>query len=247
MFVGMNPMMGFNPMMMMGMGMNPMFGGLMIGMQLMQMMQMMRMMQGGGAPGGFPPGMGMPMGDMMSGFCGCQPSFSPPMAMPGYFPPPMGGQSPWGGGFPCYPPSAGQGPWSNAPLAGPGDFQGSGFGSAVARSAANVVSTNWSPGGYCYRGVKQALRPLGVNLHGGSAWQAADQLARNPRFREVQVRREELNRLPPGAVVVWNRNPQAGKPHGHISISLGNGREASDKLRRQITNYPSSFRVFIPR
>jgi len=182
------------------------------------------------------------MGNMLGQFQGMQPQ----MPMPGYFQPPYGGQSPWGNGYPTSPPYGVQGPWSNSPMAGPGDFQGNGFGNAVARSANNVVSSNWSPGGYCYRGVKRALAPLGVNLHGGSAYQAADQLACNPRFREVQVPRDQLRSLPPGAVVVWNRNPSANKPHGHISISLGNGMEASDKLRRQMTNYPSGFRVFIP-
>jgi hypothetical protein len=248
---GMNPMMNMgcmNPML--GMG-NPFMMQMMIGMQMMQLMQMMQMLMGqmgGGFPGGMPGMSPMPMGDMMGNSLGFPPQFSPPMQFPGYGAPPYGGQAPWGGGYPYSPPSYGgpQAPWSNAPMAAPGDFRGSGFGNAVARSAANVVSSNWSPGGYCYRGVKRALAPLGVNLHGGSAYQAADQLARNPRFREVQVPRDRLRSLPPGAVVVWNRNPGAGKEHGHISISLGNGMEASDKLRRQITGYPSSYRVFIP-
>lgn len=168
------------------------------------------------------------------------------MQMPGYYPPPYGGQSPWGGGYPYQNPCACQGPWSSAPMAGPGDFRGNGFGNALARNASNVCQQMHPSSGRCFRGVKNALRPMGVNLEGGSAYMAADQLANNPRFREIQVPRDQLRQLPPGAVVVWNRNNQAGKPHGHISISLGNGMEASDKLRRQITNYPSSYRVFIP-
>ena len=236
--------------MMMGMGMNPMMMGLMIGMQMLQMMQMMQMMQGQqqggcGCGGGFPGG-GMPMGDVFGQGMGFPPMMSPPMQFPGYAPP-FGGPSPWGGGgFPSpQPPSYGgpQGPWSNAPMARPGDFGGSGMGNAIARSADRVAST-MGTSGYCYRGVKAALRPFGVNLTGGSAYMAADQLANNPRFREIQVSREQLRSLPPGAVVVWNRGP--GRPHGHISISLGGGREASDRHRRQITNYPSTFRVFIP-
>ena len=56
---------------------------------------------------------------------------------------------------------------------------------------------------------------------------------------------KDLPKLPPGAVVVWNKGP--GHPHGHISISLGGGREASDKIRKQITNYGTSVRVFLPK
>jgi hypothetical protein len=98
--------------------------------------------------------------------------------------------------------------------------------------------------GYCYRGVKHHLRQIGVNLTGGSAYQAADQLASSGRFREVQVSRGQLRSLPAGAVVVWNRGN--GRRHGHISIATGDGREASDRIRRQITNYPNSYRVFLP-
>ena len=123
------------------------------------------------------------------------------------------------------------------------------------RSNSNVASTllnsiNRSPvpprcrPGYCYRGVKHHLRQIGVNLTGGSAYQAADQLAQSGRFREVQVSREQLRSLPAGAVVVWNRGN--GRRHGHISIAMGDGREASDRIRRQITNYPNSYRVFLP-
>ena len=97
----------------------------------------------------------------------------------------------------------------------------------------------------CYRGVKWALARQGVNLHGVSAYMAAGQLARNGNFQEVRgLSRGDLRGLPPGAVVVWNRGP--GHPHGHISVALGNGTEASDVIRRQIQNYPSSFRVFMP-
>lgn len=81
---------------------------------------------------------------------------------------------------------------------------------------------------------------------------AADQLANDRRFREVRVSRDQLRSLPAGAVVVWdrdsaNRSPSgAGKIHGHISIATGDGREAADRIRPQMTNYGPRFRVFIP-
>lgn len=250
--IGMNPMMmgGMSPMMMGGMG----FGNPMM-MQMMQMMAMMQMMMGqmqgmnpmmmGQMGCGMP--MGMPMGDVMGGFNGMPPNFSQPMMMPGYMPQPFMNQSPWRGGFPYQQPQYGgpQGSWSSAPMCTPGDFRGgSGFGNALARNSAACSRPMGSDGGSCYRGVKNALAPMGVHLQGGSAYQAADQLAGNPRFREVQVARDQLRNLPPGAVVVWAQGED--HPHGHISIALGNGMEGSDVLRRQITNYPSTCRVFLP-
>lgn len=242
---------GFNPMMMGGMNMMGgmgMMGGMsqmFMMMQMMQMMQMMMSMMGqmgggqmhggcgcghqglGGAMG--MPGMGMP-GMGMPGMGGYP--MPMPMPMPGY--PPMGGYPPFSGGH-------------NAPPIGPGALRNATpTGRRLAQSIMNrPVPPNCRPG-YCYRGVKHHLRQVGVNLTGGSAYQAADQLAQRPdRFREVSVSRDQLRQLPPGAVVVWNRS--SGKPHGHISIATGDGREASDKIRNQITNRAASYRVFIPR
>lgn len=132
-------------------------------------------------------------------------------------------------------------------MVGPGNFGGpSAFGNRLASDAQQIAASGVAgSGGNCKRGVRMALERQGVSLGGLSAYQGADQLARNPRFREVQIPREQLRSLPPGAVVVWDR--KQGHPHGHISIALGNGREASDVLRNQITNYGSQHRVFLPK
>ena len=247
---------GFNPMMMGGMNMMGgmgMMGGMSQMFMMMQMMQMMQMMMsmmgqmGGGMHGGGcgcghqglggamgMPGMGMPgMGMPGMGMPGMGYPMPMPMPMPGGYPP-MGGYPPFSGGH-------------NAPPIAPGALRNATpTGRRLAQSIMNrPVPPNCRPG-YCYRGVKHHLRQVGVNLQGGSAYQAADQLAQRPdRFREVSVSRDQLRQLPPGAVVVWNRS--AGKPHGHISFAPGDGREASDKIRNQITNRPASYRVFIPR
>lgn len=264
-----SPMMnaGFNP----GFGMQSMMGG---GgqMQMMQMMmtmmsmmqQMMQMMGAMGGMGGMNPGMmGMPGmgGDPFGGFgnqmgngfgfpgagCGFPGGFSPPGVPFG------GGFTPGGGNFGNYGspgnyggPGGAFGP-GNAPQVGPGNFGGpSAFGNRLASDAQQIASSGVAGrGGNCKRGVRMALNRQGVNLDGLSAYQGADQLARNPRFREVQIPASQLRSLPPGAIVVWNRRP--GKPHGHISIALGNGREASDVIRNQITGYGSQHRVFLPK
>ena len=225
-----------NPMMMSAMGPMNMMGGMSSMFMMMQMMQMMQMMMammgsmGGGqqhAGCGCHSQMGNTMG--FNQFPGSMPMMPMPMPMPSY------GQ---------YPPFTGG---HNAPPISPGAMQGA---TPTGRTLVNsIMNRPVPPGcrpGYCYRGVKHHLRQVGVNLTGGSAYQAADQLAGRPdRFREVTVTRAQLRQLPPGAVVVWDRSP--GKRHGHISIATGDGREASDKIRNQITNRAASYRVFIPR
>ncbi len=131
----------------------------------------------------------------------------------------------------------------SAPAVDPGQLgEGTAMGKALAKYAGENAN---GPGGYCYKWVAQALAKQGVKVSGASAYMAADQLAKNDKFREVSVQPKDLPKLPAGAVVVWNKG--AGHPHGHISISLGNGKEASDKLRTQITNYGTSVRVFLPK
>jgi hypothetical protein len=100
-------------------------------------------------------------------------------------------------------------------------------------------------GGYCYQHVANALDRLGINLTGESAYMAAEQLAGHGRVREIKLAASaDLKNLPAGAIVVWDRNED--HQHGHISVALGNGLEASDVIRAQITDYGSRFRVFMP-
>ena len=118
-------------------------------------------------------------------------------------------------------------------------------GAQLARDAQRIASSGIAGRGRnCYRGVKYAMARQGVNLSGVPAYTAAGQLARNGNVREARVSRDQLRELPAGATVVWA--PHGKHKYGHVSIALGNGREASDVLRNQIVNYGSSFRVFLP-
>lgn len=110
--------------------------------------------------------------------------------------------------------------------------------------------------GQCYSGVADSLQSVGVKVTGLSAYMAANQLARNSRFREVKLPATSLPKLPAGAVVVWDRSPSPslrqrghGWEHGHISIADGKGREMSDYIDAQRTNYyvSNKFRVFLPK
>lgn len=124
------------------------------------------------------------------------------------------------------------------------DVKGTAWGKAL---AADAESHATGSGGWCFKYVRQALERHGVTGVGGaSAYMAADQLARNSNFKEISVSESDLRNLPAGYVVVWNRGNGASRQHGHICISLGDGREASDVIRKMTQGYGTSFRVFQP-
>ncbi|MFA7484225.1 MAG: hypothetical protein WC314_27270 [Vulcanimicrobiota bacterium] len=131
----------------------------------------------------------------------------------------------------------------SAKSAGMSEIRG---GSAIGKKiAAEAQRHATGSGGYCFKYVGESLRKFGINTSGASAYMAADQLAKNPKVKEVKAAPQNFKKLPPGAIVVWDKGP--GHPHGHISIALGNGKEASDVIRDQITTYGTKARVFMPK
>jgi len=147
------------------------------------------------------------------------------------------------------------GPSSTAPTTHAANLRGTEFGNRLAQAAERSARSRNTVGS-CAAGVSDALNSLGVPGR-GHAFQKAEQLAANPRFREVNVSASDLSRLPPGAVVVWGRSE--AKPYGHVTVSLGNGMEASDHVQRMITGgrygtdfgrgpdpQGRQFRVFMP-
>ncbi|MCE7871297.1 CHAP domain-containing protein, partial [bacterium CPR1] len=128
--------------------------------------------------------------------------------------------------------------------ADPSQFQGGTEMSRRLAAAALRESTDGdSNGGWCARDVGEALRAVGLGVARGDAWTKAAVLAGDPRFRELKVAPNEIDKLPPGAIIVWDKGP--GLPYGHISIALGDGREASDLLKKQM-HLKTSYRVFLP-
>ena len=119
-------------------------------------------------------------------------------------------------------------------------------GNSLASRARNIA-TSRNTTGRCYSGVADAVdAEVGRFLHGASAYMAADQLATHPSFQEIDTSASNLRDLPAGAVVVWGRTGVS--PHGHISIALGDGREASDHIdvqRTQLRGH-TNVRVFMP-
>ncbi|MFN8671323.1 MAG: peptidoglycan-binding domain-containing protein [Candidatus Sericytochromatia bacterium] len=122
-----------------------------------------------------------------------------------------------------------------------------------AEEVANEMAVHRNPKkGKCFRGVKNALMgsKIGVELVGKHAYMAAGQLAKSSKFSEVKdLKPADLKNLPPGAIVVWGKT--AKSKSGHISIALGNGKEASDFIPKngQLTSLRgyTNFRVFVPK
>lgn len=93
---------------------------------------------------------------------------------------------------------------------------------------AKGVAASMSSVGYCYRGVKRALKKVGVGLEGSSAFMAKRQLEQDRRFNKVP-----MNNLKKGDILVHGKS--GAHPHGHIAVYLGNGKEASDHIGKLVT------------
>ncbi|MDD3012534.1 MAG: hypothetical protein PHC34_02385 [Candidatus Gastranaerophilales bacterium] len=122
-----------------------------------------------------------------------------------------------------------------------GSTTGDQIANAAEKSANSLNSRGW-----CLRGVANALSALGNNELKGlrSAWMAKDVLLNDSNFKKVDL---DINNLPKGAIVVWNKTDL--NPHGHISVSLGNGQEASDHVQTQMTSLRGSkdYTIFVPK
>jgi peptidoglycan hydrolase-like protein with peptidoglycan-binding domain len=121
------------------------------------------------------------------------------------------------------------------------------MGAKIAVSAKREASRR-NTVGWCYAGVATAIsRVCGDFLYGKSAYMAANILATNSKFKEVKVKPSDLKKLAPGSIVVWGKTKVS--PHGHISVAIGNGKEASDHVASQMTSLRGhqNFRVFTPK
>ena len=120
------------------------------------------------------------------------------------------------------------------------------MGKKLAKASANIATIR-NELHKCYNAVAQAVEGIyGTFLTGLSAYEAADQFAKAPKFKEIKVKPENLPKLQAGAIVVWGYTSVS--PHGHISIALGDGREASDHIEPQRTELRgyTNCRVFVP-
>lgn len=122
-----------------------------------------------------------------------------------------------------------------------------GYDPVLGRSLARRASSG-APGtvGRCYEFVANAVDDvIGPFLTGGHAYMAASQFAARPNlFTEISA--GGLSSLPAGAIVVWSKGTSRS---GHISVALGDGREASDHVTSQMTRHygGGGARVFLPK
>ena len=125
-----------------------------------------------------------------------------------------------------------------------GELPGSDLGERLARAAesnARIINTP----GYALREVTKIMREFGFalgNHHG--CFQLVGDLRSSALLQEVQIQKHQLLQLPPGALVIWDKGP--GLLHGHVSIALGDGREASSTVRGQL-QLNSNFWIFLPK
>ena len=126
---------------------------------------------------------------------------------------------------------------------------------SLARNAYNIASSmgGTKSTGYCARGVKNALMKSGIisKYPAGNAWQMSSVLGNDSNFQDITGQfntKQSLTNAPRGSIIVWNKKSGASK-YGHIAVSLGNGKEASDHVRNTIvdnSNRYGGFRVFYP-
>jgi hypothetical protein len=163
----------------------------------------------------------------------------------GGYAPSAGGSAPSSGSAPSAGGDSSAAPGAGAVQVDPSQMgEGTQWGKALAAEAFSKAGPTSQ--GRCYEYVGNALRKFGVQTSGEGAYMAADQLAKSDKFQEARgISNQDLTKLPAGAVVVWNRGN--GHEWGHISIADGHGHEASDFKGNQITNYGTSFRVFLPK
>lgn len=113
---------------------------------------------------------------------------------------------------------------------------------------AQLTAERYQSVGLCYHAVYEAVTQVyGDFLRGPSAYMAAAYLNADARFENVTVPSDKLGLLPPGWIVVWGQSPAS--PHGHISVTLGHGLEASDHINQQLTHLRgyTNVQVFRPR
>lgn len=116
-------------------------------------------------------------------------------------------------------------------------------GKKLAQEAASHV-TGFN--GACGTKVREALERAGLanGKRTGSAADFGDVLLKQKNFKEVSANGMDLKSLPAGCILVYGRGVSNYNPKdGHVEITLGDGRAASDGLTNNIR--PGA-RIFVP-
>jgi len=129
------------------------------------------------------------------------------------------------------------------------------YNSKLGNSLANIAyenATSKNSKHRCLQGVRESLNKAGLikGTMGGSAYQAAAVLDKDKKnFSEIKVAKSDLKNLPAGCIIVWDRNYVGTSPadkNGHITITLGNGGGACDRIEDKLFMLNTAHRVFVP-
>ena len=98
----------------------------------------------------------------------------------------------------------------------------------------------------CARYVKEAIRDVGLGPYiNGNGEYCKYILRANPNFQETKVKGEDLQKLPAGCVIVYDKYDSGYGKDGHVEITLGDGRACSDVITDKIEPSDKAY-VFIP-
>lgn len=101
--------------------------------------------------------------------------------------------------------------------------------------------------GYCARYVKTAVSQSGLGAYeSGHAYQLVDSFENNKNFKEISINPKDLTKLPAGCIIVYDKGAAGySKNYGHIEVTLGNGKAASDFITNNIRQ-SNNINVFVP-
>ena len=105
---------------------------------------------------------------------------------------------------------------------------------------------------WCAKGVNDALEAAGLveknTTRAPSAYQLVAKYDKCPNLKKVNVSKEDLKKLPAGCIIVWkNTGVKDGSfgEHGHVLVTLGNGKEASDHIQ-EMKIHKTDYAVYVP-
>lgn len=125
-------------------------------------------------------------------------------------------------------------------------LQNIGYSAVKGQKLANIAKQNAT--GFkklCATYVKKDIEQAGLGEYKyGHAYQCDGILSKNPNFKEISTKGLNLETLPAGCVLVYDKGvSRYSKKYGHIEITDGNGNAFSDGKTRNIR--PGA-KVFVP-
>lgn len=98
----------------------------------------------------------------------------------------------------------------------------------------------------CAEYVSNALENAGLHFSRGHAYQMENNLRNSKDFKEVSITKDQLASLPAGCILVYPQGAAGySSEYGHIEITLGDGRAASDFVNSS-PKYSDQMKVFVP-